>query len=93
MSGGSSVSNLPCTLSNNNVLHHVTSSSCRTLALRCRSLSNVYCTRPHVSPAPSCLLLYTGPQWGVSSLHLRGKEYCLRRMHFMTNTRGGDMEL
>ncbi|GFR40958.1 hypothetical protein Agub_g1622 [Astrephomene gubernaculifera] len=32
-------------------------------------------------------------QWGVSSLHLRGKEYPLRRMHFMPNTRGGDMEL
>ncbi|PNH12375.1 hypothetical protein TSOC_000649 [Tetrabaena socialis] len=32
-------------------------------------------------------------QWGVSSLHLRGKEYPLRRMHFMPHTRGGDLEL
>ncbi|EFJ52132.1 hypothetical protein VOLCADRAFT_103146 [Volvox carteri f. nagariensis] len=32
-------------------------------------------------------------QWGVSSLHLRGKEFALRRMHFMPNTRGTDMEL
>lgn len=31
-------------------------------------------------------------QWGVSSLHVRGREYALRRMHFMPVTRGADME-
>ncbi|PNW85357.1 hypothetical protein CHLRE_03g182600v5 [Chlamydomonas reinhardtii] len=32
-------------------------------------------------------------KWGVSSVNLRGKEYVLKRMHFMSNTRGGDLEL
>ena len=48
-------------------------------------LSTATCRAPPPAPLPPSL------QWGINFLALRGVTYQLRRMHFMSITRGSEM--